>query len=79
MTPLEKTILTYLTHKKLVTDSQLQNQFSVTAGALAMAMRSLKTKLFVEQDGRCYRCTELGQQALTGRQARRPFEGCPAW
>ena len=69
----------YGTVKKLVTDSQLQNQFSVTAGALATAMRSLKTKLFVEQDGRCYRCTELGQQVLTGRQARPPFEGCPTW
>jgi uncharacterized protein YjhX (UPF0386 family) len=42
-------------------------------------MRSLKRKLFVEQDGRYYRATKAGGEALQARLVPQPFAGQPAW
>lgn len=73
MTPNEQAILTYLAAKGQATDSQLQNQFDLSSGALATIVRPLKAKLFVEQSGRYYRVTSLGQAALEPTPQTEPF------
>ena len=79
MTPNERVVLTYLCKKSQATASQIQNQCCITSGALATIMRSLKTKLLVEQDGRYYRATQATAQALQSQPAPQPFAGQPAW
>ena len=79
MTPNETTILTYLLNKGVVSDSQIQNQCHITSGSLLTIMRSLKTKLLIEQDGRHYRATLAGGQALQNPPTPPPFAEQPAW
>ena len=73
MTPSEGIVLTYLAETGIVSDSQIQNQCAITAGALQTIMRSLKTKLLVQQDGRYYRATEKAVEALRPSQPHKPF------
>ena len=79
MTPSETALLSYLLHKGVASDSQIQDQLHVTSGSLMVMMRSLKRKLFVEQDGRYYRATKAGGEALQARLVPQPFAGQPAW
>ena len=79
MTPNEAAILAYLLKKGPVSDSQIQNQCAITSGGLLTIVRSLKTKMLIEQDGRYYRATQAAEEALQERPARRPFAECPAW
>ena len=75
MTPNEETVLAYLIRRGIASDSMVQNQCAITGAVLLTIMRSLKTKGLVEQDGRYFRATEVGVEALCPRQARRPFGG----
>ena len=79
MTPNEATILGYMLKRGEVSDTQLLDQFCISSGILLTIMRSLKTKLLIEQKGRYYRATLAAEQALQDRPAPRPFAGQPAW
>jgi len=79
MTPNEATILSYMLKQGPVSDTRLLDQFCISSGILLTIMRSLKTKLLVEQDGRYYRATQAAEEALQERSARQPFAECPAW
>ena len=79
MTPNEVAVLSYMLKQGTVSDTQLLDQLCISSGILLTIMRSLKTKMLVEQDGRYYRVTQVAEEALRERPARQPFAGCPVW
>lgn len=83
MTPQEADILRFLERRGgIVTDTQMQGQFSMAPGALGIVLDSLKRHQCVEQDRRHLRITTVGEDEL-GKFERQshyvPFEGRPRW
>ena len=80
MTPSERDVLKFLMLRDApVSWSELRNQFSVSEGALTVAINSLKRQLMVRQDGTAYALTEPGRDALKPKPRRAAFEGRAAW
>jgi len=80
MTPFEKDVLTFLSLRDApVSWSEIRDQFTVSEGALTVAINSLKRKLLVAQDGTFYAPTSLGRDVLKPRPRRVAFGGKAAW
>jgi len=80
MTPFEKDVLRFLALRDApVSWSEIRDQFTVSEGALTVAINSLKRKLLIRQDGTVYALTEPGRAALEPRPRRVAFGGKAAW
>ena len=83
MTSHEAEILHWIELKRgMVTETQVQHQFVLTAGAMETILHSLSRHLEIERDRKHIRITDAGKQELTkfaDQSKYVPFEHSERW